>query len=206
VRPKPLEPSELALPKRVEKENPALQAPARSVERTLPPPPPVTPPATAPLAPVSPPRLPDPPRIAAPPAAPTAPAAPPTVASRPAEPIRTGRPTAAPAMPGTSVAVDVNAFPFTYYVRQLHAKVWERWRRPPLVSSEQAATVVVFEIDREGQIRGEPKISQSSGNDVYDQAALRAVLESVPFPPLPREFQAQYLKVNFGFNPGLDKS
>jgi TonB family protein len=204
VRPKSLEPSELALPKRVEKENPALQPPARSVERTLPPPPPVTPPATAPLAPVSPPRLPDPPRIAAPPAAPTAPAAPPTVASRPAEPIRTGRPTA-PSVSGSNLSVDASDFPFTYYLRQLHAKVSERWRRPPLVASEQTSAVIYFEIDREGQIRGEPKVKQSSGNELYDQSALRAVVDSVPFPPLPREFPGQYLKVNFGFDPGINK-
>lgn len=204
VRPKPLEPSELALPKRVEKENPTLQAPARTVERTLPPPPPVTPPVTAPVAPVSPPRLPDPPRIAAPPAAPTAPAAPPTVTSRPAEPIRTGRPTA-PAVSGSNLSVDASDFPFTYYLRQLHAKVSERWRRPPLVASEQTSAVIYFEIDREGQIRGEPKVKQSSGNELYDQSALRAVVDSVPFPPLPREFPAQYLKVNFGFDPGINK-
>jgi TonB family protein len=101
--------------------------------------------------------------------------------------------------------VDASDFPFTYYLRQLHAKVSERWRRPPLVATEQTSAVIYFEIDREGQIRGEPKVKQSSGNEVYDQSALRAVVESVPFPPLPREFPGQYLKVNFGFDPGLNR-
>jgi TonB family protein len=202
-RPKTLDPSELALPKRPEKETPALPSPAsKAVERTLPPPPPVTPPA-APMAPAAPTRLPEPPRIAAPPATPAAPAAPPTVATaRPAtEPGRPGRPNA-PAVSGSNVSVDASDFPFTYYLRQLHAKVAERWHRPPLVASEQTTAVIYFEIDRQGQIRGEPKIKQSSGNELYDQSALRAVLESVPFPPLPSEF-AGYLKVNFGFDPAL---
>jgi periplasmic protein TonB len=101
--------------------------------------------------------------------------------------------------------VDASDFPFTYYLRQLHAKVSEQWRRPPLVASEQTSAVVYFEIDREGQIRGDPKIKQSSGNELYDQAALRAVVDAIPFPPLPREFPGQYLKVNFGFDPGLGK-
>ncbi|HEX2480373.1 MAG TPA: TonB C-terminal domain-containing protein [Methylomirabilota bacterium] len=48
-------------------------------------------------------------------------------------------------------------------------------------------------------------MKQSSGNELYDQAALRAVVGSTPFPPLPREFPGQYLQVNFGFDPGLDK-
>jgi TonB family protein len=207
VRPKPLEHSELALPRRAEKENPALPPPApRPTERTLPPPP-ATPPVAAPALPAAPPRLPDPPRIAAPPAAPPVPAAPPAAAipTRPsAEPLRVGRPNA-PSVSGSNLSVDASDFPFTYYLRQLHAKVSERWRRPPLVASEQTSAVIYFEIDREGQIRGDPKVKQSSGNELYDQSALRAVIESIPFPPLPREFPGQYLKVNFGFDPGLNK-
>jgi TonB family protein len=206
ARPKTLEPSELALPKRAEKESPAPPAP-RPGERTLLPPPPVTPPVAALTPPAAPTRLPEPPRIAAPPTVPTAPPAPaaPAVAARPVtEPVRPGRPTA-PSVSGSNVSVDASDFPFTYYLRQLHAKVSERWRRPPLVSTEQTATVVYFEIDREGQIRGDPKIKQSSGNELYDQAALRAVVDAIPFPPLPREFPGQYLKVNFGFDPGMGK-
>jgi TonB family protein len=91
-------------------------------------------------------------------------------------------------------------FPFTYYLRQLHAKVSERWRRPPLVATEQTSAVIYFEIDREGQIRGDPKVKQSSGNELYDQSALRAVVDSVPFPPLPREYDRSTLRVHFRFD------
>ena len=207
-RPKTLEPSELALPRRAEKENPALLPPTpRVIERSLPPPPAVTPPVAAPALPTSPPRLPEPPRIAAPPVAPAAPATPPATPATSratAEPLRTGRPNA-PSVSGSNLSVDASDFPFTYYLRQLHAKVAERWRRPVLVASEQVSAVVYFEIDREGQLRGEPKIKQSSGNELYDQSALRAVVESLPFPPLPREFPGQYLKVNFGFDPGINR-
>jgi TonB family protein len=118
--------------------------------------------------------------------------------------VRPGQPTAS-TVSGSNLSVDASDFPFTYYIRQLHAKVSEHWRRPPVVSTEPAAVLIYFEIDREGQVRGQPKIKQSSGNELYDQSALRAVLESIPFPPLPRDFPGQYLKVNFGFNPGIDK-
>ena len=143
IRPPALDPSELALPRRPERENPTLPAPStRPIERTLPPPPPVTPPVAAPAAPPAPSRLPEPPRLPSPPAAPA----------------------------------------LTYYLRQLHAKVSEQWRRPPAVSSAQSSTVIYFEITREGQMRGEPRIKQSSGNELYDQAGLRAVVGSFPFP------------------------
>lgn len=211
ARPKAIEPPELALPRRVEKDNPPLPPPsARPIERSLPPPPPVAP-SAAPVAPAAPTRLPDPPRIATPPTAPAVPSAPPAVAAAPTttarpsvDPIRPGRPNA-PSVSGSNLSVDASDFPFTYYLRQLHAKVSERWRRPPLVATEQTSAVIYFEIDREGQIRGEPKVKQTSGNELYDQSALRAVMESVPFPPLPREFPGQYLKVNFGFDPGVNK-
>jgi TonB family protein len=205
ARPKTLDPSELALPRRVERDNPALPAPSRPIERSLPPPPPVSPPAATPVAPTTPPRLPEPPKIATPPAAPAMPAAPPApapsvAAARPsADPARPGRPNA-PSVTGRNLSVDASDFPFTYYLRQLHAKVSEQWRRPPLATAEQKSAVIYFEIDRDGQIRGEPRIKQSSGNELYDQAALRAVVSSIPFPPLPREFPGQYLQVNFGFD------
>jgi TonB family protein len=212
ARPKAIDPPELALPRRVEKDNPPLSPPStRPIERSLPPPPPVSP--AAPVAPTAPTRLPDPPRIATPPTAPAVPSAPPVAAAPPAptttarpsvDPIRPGRPNAPP-VSGSNLSVDASDFPFTYYLRQLHAKVSERWRRPPLVASEQTSAVIYFEIDRGGQIRGEPKVKQTSGNELYDQSALRAVMESVPFPPLPPEFPGQYLKVNFGFDPGVNK-
>jgi protein TonB len=200
ARPKPLEPSELALPRRVEKENPALKAPETRVERTLPPPPPVTPPTAAPAAPTTPPRLPDPPRLAAPPAAPATPATPPApvAAARPGvEPIRLGKPNAPTTSTG-SIAVDASDFPFTYYLRLIQSKIGERWTPPRAAASGGERVVVLFEIQRDGQIR-EPSVERSSGNTLYDQSALRAVMEASPFPPLPPEFKASSLRVHFGF-------
>jgi protein TonB len=58
--------------------------------------------------------------------------------------------------------------------------------------------VVLFEIQRDGQVR-DPLVEKSSGNNLYDQSALRAVMEASPFPPLPPEFKASSLRVHFGF-------
>jgi TonB family protein len=207
ARPKTLEPSELALPRRVEKETPALPPPSpRPVERTLPPPPPVSPPASAPVAPREAPRLPEPPRIAAPPTAPatpaaptTAPAPPPAVASARSgvEPMRLGRPNATSTSTG-SIAVDASDFPFTYYLRLIQSKIGERWAPPRAAAAGGERVVVLFEIQRDGQVR-EPQVERSSGNSIYDQSAVRAVLEASPFPPLPPEFKASSLRVHFGF-------
>lgn len=202
ARPKTLEPTELALPKRVEKETPALPPPPapKAVERTLLPPPPVVPP-TAPITPSAPTRLPEPPRIAAPPtapAAPTAPPAPPVAAARPGvEPIRLGRPNATTTSTG-SIAVDASDFPFTYYLRLIQSKIGERWAPPRAAATGGERVIVLFEIQRDGQVR-EPTVERSSGNALYDQSALRAITEASPFPPLPPEFKASSLRVHFGF-------
>ena len=175
----------------------------RPIERTLPPPPPVTPPVTAPVTPAAPARLPEPPgyprlrRLRRPPLC----RLPARRGGRPpgAEPQRPDRPNAPRYGAASKVSVDASDFPFTYYLRQLHAKVSEQWRRPPVVSSEQSPTVIYFEITREGQMRGEPRIKQSSGSELYDQAALLAVVGSISFPPasarVPRPVPADELRV-----------
>jgi TonB family protein len=189
----PLRPSELALPRRAEKETPTIEPAASRIERALPRAPSVTPPA--------PPRLPDVPRVPAPPQAPIAPPATGTsVVSKtgPVEPIRLGRPTPGPTTTG-SISLDVGDFPFTYYLRQIQAKISERWAPPRAAAAGGERTIVLFEIGRDGQIR-EPVLERSSGNTLYDQSALRAVLEASPFPPLPPEFKASSLRVHFGFD------
>jgi colicin import membrane protein len=181
--------SELALPKKVEKETPALDTPATR-EKLI-----ATPPPLPPLTPTPPPsRVPDPPRVAAPPTPP----APVVAAARPnLEPMRLGRPDAAVSATGT-ISLDVSDFPFTYYLRQVQAKISERWAPPRASAAGGERAVILFEIGRDGQIR-EPAVERSSGNAIYDQSAVRAVMEASPFPPLPPEFKAPSLKVHFGF-------
>jgi TonB family protein len=193
-------PPDLALPRRAERDVPALDVPGardRLVEpRALPPPPAVTP------------RLPDPPRPAtaapsAPPAAPTLPPA--TIASaRPSpEPARpAGRPDGAPGTTPRSISLDVQDFPYTYYLRLIHAKIDERWNRPRGPISRSERTVVLFEILPDGSVRN-VQVEQPSGNEGLDSSALRAVQDASPFPPLPQEFKGSHLRVHFGFDSEL---
>jgi TonB family protein len=191
-------PAELALPRRVEKEVPVLDTPAARLERAVPPPPPLVSPPAPRVADALPRVTPPPPPPSAPAPAPAAPAPAPAVAARgPIEPVRLGRPTAGPPTTG-SISLDVGDFPFTYYLRQIQAKIGERWVPPRAASAGGERTIVLFEIGRDGQIR-EPVLERSSGNALYDQSAIRAVTEASPFPPLPPEFKAGSLRVHFGF-------
>ncbi|HZS34095.1 MAG TPA: TonB family protein [Methylomirabilota bacterium] len=212
ARAAPVEPSELALPRRAAERDPTTlpAAATRPIDRSLPPPPPVlpTPPALPPAPPT---RLPEPPRVAAPPAPPAAtaaapPAPAPAVAmARPAvDPIRLGRPNA-PSTSTGSIAVDASDFPFTYYLRLIQSKIGERWTPPRAAAAGGERAVILFEIQRDGQVVREPVLERSSGNGLYDQSAIRAVTEASPFPPLPPEFKASALRVHFGFEFNPDR-
>jgi protein TonB len=130
--------------------------------------------------------------------------APPTPSERPAaEEARAAPPPPTPlgrrdGTPQGTGPMTLNAtdFPFAWYLSRVQAKVTERWAGKALPGQQPVA---VFEISRDGQV-SRLAIERSSGNSYYDQAALRAITEANPFPPLPAEFPGQTLRVHLGFN------
>jgi TonB family protein len=64
-------------------------------------------------------------------------------------------------------------------------KVERNWNPPP--GAKGAKVKVVFRILRSGRV-GDSRLTESSGNFYFDQAAMRAILSSSPFPPLPEGF------------------
>jgi TonB family protein len=170
--PLPERPSLPALPRAGVKETPAL-----------PPPRPASPP---------------PPRAVAPSPPPAPAPAPTTTAARvPAPPPVAGRPTGSPQGSG-ALSLEVGDFPFAWYLRTIQGKIAERWTPPP-GSREGQQVVVVFEIGRDGQASN-VALEKRSGNAAYDLAALRAVTDASPFPPLPAEFKEPLLRVHLGFH------
>ena len=59
-------------------------------------------------------------------------------------------------------------------------------------------TTVKFVIDRDGKIH-DIVTETESGNGTFDRAALRAVTESSPLPPLPFGYAGTYLNVHLTF-------
>lgn len=77
-------------------------------------------------------------------------------------------------------AVTLNAadFPFAWYLRAINDKISRNWEGQ---AREGAQPTVVFEIGRDGKVTA-LKVEKSSGNPLYDQAALRAIADATPFP------------------------
>jgi len=95
---------------------------------------------------------------------------------------------------GAAVAgFDNPNFTYGYYVDQMLAKISSNWSRPPVGSGIE--TILHFRIRRDGRI-DDLRITNSSGINSFDLAALRAVQASSPLPPLPRAFREDSLGVN----------
>ncbi len=119
------------------------------------------------------------------------------VESRPASEASRGLPTGSPAGVGARSLV-ASDFPYAWYLRQVTAKIEEAWQHQNQLNEPSQRPRVLFEIQRDGSIRT-PKIGQSSGNALYDQAALRAIVEASPFPPLPQDWPKPSLTVEMTF-------
>lgn len=88
-------------------------------------------------------------------------------------------------------------FPYTFYLERMVGLVGGNWLRPQ--TGADITAEIYFRIDRAGTIR-DARVSKSSGNAVFDRAALRAVLESSPLPPLPGGYRDRYLGVHLTFH------
>lgn len=101
------------------------------------------------------------------------------------------------AVGGTGVTgLEGGDFPYTLYIDRMKTLVGSRWLRPQVTSG--VTTTVYFVIERDGTLR-DARIETPSGNGTFDRAALRAVLESSPLPPLPFGYSGTYLGVHLTF-------
>jgi len=117
--------------------------------------------------------------------------------ARPAPPPPAGQVTGSVSGSG-SLTLDVSDFPHAWYLRQVLQKVEERWQRQGQTAEPAQKPFVFVEIQRDGSIRA-TRIEKSSGNAFYDQAALRAIADASPFPPLPQDWSRASLRVMFRF-------
>ena len=110
-------------------------------------------------------------------------------------------PAAAPAaqevpVGGSGVAALDTDFPYPLYIEQMKRLIGSHWARA--AANDQTSATIHFVVDRDGTIR-DANTELPSGNGSYDRAALRAVLESSPLPPLPFAYNGTYLGVHLKF-------
>lgn len=109
--------------------------------------------------------------------------------------------TPAPEAGGNEAAMDLTVegrpFPFPGYLERIVNKIGRNWRKT--ANRQPLAATVYFRVERSGRVSG-IEVRESSGSFLFDQAALRAVEDASPLPPLPDGYTSDYLGVYFDFN------
>jgi TonB family protein len=82
----------------------------------------------------------------------------------------------------TTQAANAQNDAFAIYMSNLARRVKLAWHRPPSQMGKSAT--VAFKVHRNGDL-SHLRISKSSGNDLFDESALRAVENAGPFGRFP---------------------
>lgn len=87
---------------------------------------------------------------------------------------------------------------FAYYLSQIQRKIASNWSPPENFGGRRVTASVRFRIERDGEVTA-PRIDEPSFDSIFDQAALRAVAQSAPLPPLPAEYADEWLGITLEF-------
>lgn len=87
------------------------------------------------------------------------------------------------------------------YLAQVHKKISTFWSNPLGANTfgRELLVVIKFRFHRNGTVTG-VEVTQSSGNEYYDLAGKRALLDAVPLPDFPPDLIQDYLDASFSFS------
>lgn len=96
----------------------------------------------------------------------------------------------------TVIGVEDPNFTYGYYLDRVVGAISRQWRRP-LVGSEVKQAVLYFRVQKDGSVT-DIAIRESSGAEIFDTTALKAVEAAAPLPPLPKSYKptSGYLGIN----------
>jgi TonB family protein len=98
-----------------------------------------------------------------------------------------------------SALFDTKGFPLNDYADFIIDRIHGNWFIPSNLRESQGHATVVFYIDKQGRYAN-ARIARSSGSSSFDLTALNAIIESNPFPPLPKGFPGERVGVRIVFS------
>jgi len=97
---------------------------------------------------------------------------------------------------GSGINTDSD-FPYPWYITQIRELLWEEWNKR-MPTTNILRCVIKFGIMRNGEIEN-IELEKSSGNRLFDRAAISAVESIKKFPPLPDDFFENKLNIHVEF-------
>ena len=104
--------------------------------------------------------------------------------------------------PETVIKVQGMAPGFNQYLSRVQIKISSQWSAPPVdLTGRPLEVIIKFRLHRSGSV-SDVIVERTSGNEYYDLAGKRAVLNADPLPAFPREMADAYLDTHFSFTVG----
>jgi colicin import membrane protein len=88
---------------------------------------------------------------------------------------------------GIGIPSHVSSADAESYYALITKKIWSEWI-PPDYEATGLEVVISMKIDTDGKVY-EQEIEKSSGNDIFDRAAAKAIIKATPLPPPPVEME-----------------
>lgn len=88
------------------------------------------------------------------------------------------------------------------YYSLIWAKIKQSWTLPENLLKERVdlEAIIVIIIERDGRVK-RSWFEKKSGNTLYDQMAMRAIIKAEPLPPIPKELNQETLEIGIRFFP-----
>jgi colicin import membrane protein len=88
--------------------------------------------------------------------------------------------------------------------RLYYTEIWNairrQWSLPEFLKSQHLETVLIVVVRRDGKVL-DLRVEKSSGNEIYDESAQRAVRKAEPLPPFPAIYSPAQEEIGLRFRP-----
>ncbi len=105
-----------------------------------------------------------------------------------------------------TISIGTQSIKYASYMEHIKNKIQNVWVYPQeaIQTDQQGQLLILFSIDKNGNLV-RLKLIRSSGYSLLDKAALQAVRDASPFPPLPKRFNLDVLNIyaTFEYTLGL---
>ena len=97
---------------------------------------------------------------------------------------------------GLAGQIGLSNFPYQYYLQIIRDRISSNWFTALVDPGVEGTlqTAVYFRIFRDGTISN-VEVRESSNVRTFDSSAVRAIMNSAPFPPLPADYDEKYLGI-----------
>ncbi|PLX41288.1 MAG: hypothetical protein C0608_05860 [Deltaproteobacteria bacterium] len=85
------------------------------------------------------------------------------------------------------------------YYNRVWAQVLNNWLVPPSLNTRGLTAIISVVVNRDGEIL-ESYVEESSGNEIFDDSALKALIRATPLPSIPSDMPEDIMELGFRFS------